>query len=163
VPELPVIAQPPRRSAALLDHLARRMRLRSESALSPLGLRPRHLVALTMLRDCDAITQQGLAEMLQLDGTNVVGLLNELEAEGLATRTRSPEDRRRHIVELTMAGREMLARAEFVLAAVEAEVLDGLSLEQRGLLFDLLRQATAGHQVHPSVECAAGTTATVDA
>jgi DNA-binding MarR family transcriptional regulator len=162
MPELPVV-QPPYRSAALLDYLARRMRLRSESALAPLGLRPRHLVALTMLRDSDAITQQGLAEMLQLDGTNVVGLLNELEAEGLAIRRRSPEDRRRHIVELTTPGRKKLAQAEFVLAAVEDDVLDGLTLDQRGVLFELLRQATAGQLVHPTAECAAATPDTVGA
>ena len=44
-------SQPEHRSGALLDHLARRMRLRAESVLAPLGLRPRHLVALTVLRD----------------------------------------------------------------------------------------------------------------
>src|SRR5438045_212817 len=38
------------RSSALLDHLARLMRMRSEAELEPLGLRPRHLVALTVLR-----------------------------------------------------------------------------------------------------------------
>jgi MarR family transcriptional regulator, lower aerobic nicotinate degradation pathway regulator len=159
MPELPVV-QPPYRSAALLDYLSRRMRLRSEAALAPLGLRPRHLVALTMLRDTDSIAQQGLAEMLELDGTNVVGLLNELEAEQLVTRRRSPEDRRRHIVELTQAGREKLAQAEFVLAAVEDYVLADLSLEQRGALFELLRQATA-QLVHPAVECDAARTDTV--
>ncbi len=158
--ELPVV-QPPYRSAALLDYLARRMRLRTESALAPLGLRPRHLVALTMLRDTDSIAQQGLAEMLQLDGTNVVGLLNELEAQQLVTRRRSPEDRRRHIVELTQAGREKLAQAEFVLAAVEDYVLADLSLEQRGALFELLRQATASQFLHPTVECDAARTDTV--
>ena len=47
---LPVVTQPTHRSGALLDHLARRMRLRTEAVLAPLGLRPRHLVALTVLR-----------------------------------------------------------------------------------------------------------------
>jgi DNA-binding MarR family transcriptional regulator len=160
VPELPVV-QPPYRSAALLDYLSRRMRLRSELALAPLGLRPRHLVALTMLRDSDSITQQGLAEILQLDGTNLVGLLNELEAEELVTRRRSPEDRRRHIVELTQAGQQKLAQAEFVLAAVEDEVLADLTIAQRRTLFELLRHATAAQLVHPAVECAAALTDTV--
>src|SRR3984885_1560601 len=36
----PVVSQPVHRSGALLDHLARRMRLRAESMLAPLGLRP---------------------------------------------------------------------------------------------------------------------------
>src|SRR3979411_178668 len=101
---LPVINQPAHRSGALLDHLARRMRLRAESVLAPLGLRPRHLVALTVLRDHGGSTQQALATTLEMDGTNIVGLLNELEAENLIERRRSPEDRRRHVVALTEAG-----------------------------------------------------------
>src|ERR1700710_1919977 len=78
-----VVNQPTHRSGALLDHLARRMRLRAESVLAPLGLRPRHLVALTVLRGRDGITQQALSGTLEMDGTNIVGLLNELEAEDL--------------------------------------------------------------------------------
>jgi DNA-binding MarR family transcriptional regulator len=142
MPSLPIAVQPTRRSAALLDYLARRMRLRSELALAPLDLRPRHLVALTVLRDMEEVTQQALATTLQLDGTNVVGLLNELERAGLVTRRRAQDDRRRHIVELTPEGRTMLAKAEFVLAAVEDEVLSALTLEQRDQLFELLRVAT---------------------
>src|SRR3954447_23273860 len=79
VASLPIVNQPAPRSAALLDHIARRLRLRAESVLAPLGLRPRHLVALTMLRERGACAQQALATMLEMDGTNVVGLLNELE------------------------------------------------------------------------------------
>jgi MarR family transcriptional regulator, lower aerobic nicotinate degradation pathway regulator len=142
MPSLPIAVQPARRSAALLDYLARRMRLRSELALAPLDLRPRHLVALTVLRDMEEVTQQALATTLELDGTNVVGLLNELERAGLVTRRRAQDDRRRHIVELTPEGRTMLAKAEFVLAAVEDEVLGALTLEQRDQLFELLRVAT---------------------
>ena len=118
ITSLPVINQPAHRSAALLDLLARRMRLRAESALAPVGLRPRHFVALTVLRDRGGSTQQALATTLQIDRTNLVGLLNELEAEGLIERRRSSEDRRRHIVELTEAAHARLAKAEFVLSAV---------------------------------------------
>src|ERR1700684_1112532 len=100
----PVVGQPAHRSGALLDHLARRMRLRAESVLAPLRLRPRHLVALTVLRGRDGITQQALSLTLEMDGTNIVVLLNELEAEDLIERRRSPEDRRRHLVVLPEAG-----------------------------------------------------------
>jgi DNA-binding MarR family transcriptional regulator len=141
---LPVVAQPVHRCAALLDHLARRMRVRVESALEPLGLRPRHLVALTVLRDHAGSTQQGLSGMLQIDRTNLVGLLNELEADGLIHRRRSVEDRRRHIVDLTPLGSERLAEAEFALAAAEDEVLAGLDLAQRESLHQLLAQASNG-------------------
>src|SRR5580704_4501652 len=139
------------RSSALLDHLARLTRLRTESALAPLGLRPRHLVALTVLRDHGSPTQQTLAATLHTDRTNLIGLLNELESEGLILRRRSSEDRRRHIVELTEEGDARLAAAECALAAAEDEVLGALDSEQRELLYTLLQQATTSHVL----DCAA--------
>src|SRR5262245_41195793 len=98
-----------RRSAALLDLLMRRMRAAGETGLASVGLRPRHLLTMTVLRDRGESSQADLAGTLQLDRTNLVGLLNELETEGLVERRRSPEDRRRHIVALTDEGRERLA------------------------------------------------------
>jgi len=132
-----------RRSGALLDLLSRRMRAVGESALQSQGLRPRHLLTMTVLRDRGESSQADLAGTLQLDRTNVVGLLNELEREGLIERRRSPEDRRRHTVRLTEEGRERLARAEFTLAAAEDLVLAGLTAKQRDTLYELLAKATA--------------------
>jgi DNA-binding MarR family transcriptional regulator len=140
----PAVNQPVHRAGALLHHLARRMRLRTEAVLAPVGLRPRHLVALTVLRDRPDCSQQALAATLEMDGTNIVGLLNELEAEKLIERRRSPEDRRRHMVELTDAGAEQLAAVEDALAAVENEVLGALDESQRETLYSLLLQAARG-------------------
>ncbi|MEU4398359.1 MarR family winged helix-turn-helix transcriptional regulator [Micromonospora orduensis] len=135
------------RSGALLDHLARRMRLRSESVLAPLGLRPRHLVALTVLRDSGGSSQQALASTLEMDSTNIVGLLNDLEAEQLIERRRSPEDRRRHVVELTQDGAKRLNEAECALAGAEDEVLGALAPSERETLYELLRRAASATHV----------------
>ncbi len=120
------------------------MRVAGESVLAGVGLRPRHLIALTLLRDHGEISQTALAGRLRLDRSNLVGLLNELEADGLVERRRSAADRRRHDVALTTAGRETLARAEFALAAVEDEVFAALDAEERETLYGLLQRATAG-------------------
>jgi DNA-binding MarR family transcriptional regulator len=104
------------------------------------GLRPRSLVALTLLRDHDGFSQQGLAATLQIDKTNLVGLLNDLENDALVARRRSPEDRRRHLVEITAAGTAKLSEAEEALAAVEDDVLGVLSEEERETLYRLLRR-----------------------
>jgi DNA-binding MarR family transcriptional regulator len=136
-----------------LDHLARLTRLRAESALAPLGLRPRHLVALTVLRDHGSPTQQALGVALRTDRTNLIGVLNELEGDGLILRRRSSEDRRRHIVELTNEGAQRLSDAESALAAAEDEVLAALDADQRETLYQLLAQATTSHVV----DCAAAT------
>ncbi|HEY6891718.1 MAG TPA: MarR family winged helix-turn-helix transcriptional regulator [Solirubrobacter sp.] len=140
---MPVIQQPARRSSALLDLLSRRMRVAGESALQAAGLRPRHMLVLTVLRDLGESSQADLAGTLQLDRTNLVGVLNDLETEGLIERRRSPEDRRRHTVLLTPDGRERLARAEFALAAAEDVVFAALTHKQRETLYELLLKATA--------------------
>jgi DNA-binding MarR family transcriptional regulator len=146
------------RSSALLDHLARLTRLRTQSALAPLGMRPRHLVVLTVLRDHGSPTQQALAAALHTDRTNLIGLLNELEGNELILRRRSSEDRRRHIVELTTAGDLRLSEAESVLAAAEDEVLSALDSEQREQLYSLLQQATTSHVL----DCASAATEEVE-
>jgi DNA-binding MarR family transcriptional regulator len=125
----------------LLDYLARVGRRAAEVSMVPGGLRPRHLIALKLLHEHGAVSQQALAEILSLDPTNVVGLLNELEDRRLITRRRYPEDRRRHIVEVSSLGEEELELANARLSCVEDELLTALSAEERSTLYDLLVRA----------------------
>ena len=100
-----------KRLLPLLDHLARVGRRAAEATMSPGGLRPRHLIALKLLSEHGPASQQGLADALSLDPSNVVGLLNELEERELITRRRDRADRRRHIVELSPLGQDELCLA----------------------------------------------------
>jgi DNA-binding MarR family transcriptional regulator len=125
----------------LLDHLARVGRRAAELSMSPGGLRPRHLIALRLLSEQGPVSQQGLADALSLDPSNVVGLLNELEERGLITRRRDPADRRRHIVELSAAGEKELACTQARLGLVEDELLGALTADERDTLYHLLLRA----------------------
>jgi DNA-binding MarR family transcriptional regulator len=125
----------------LLEHLARVGRRAAESSMSPGGLRPRHLIALKLLSERGPASQQGLAEALSLDPSNVVGLLNELEERGLITRRRDRADRRRHIVEVSSLGEDELALAYARLSDVEDDLLSALSTDERATLYDLLVRA----------------------
>jgi len=125
----------------LLDHLARVGRRAAEISMAPDGLRPRHLIALRLISEQGPVGQQGLADALSLDPSNVVGLLNELEERGLITRRRDPADRRRHIVELSANGQGELACTDARLSQVEDELLSGLSAEERETLYHLLVRA----------------------
>jgi DNA-binding MarR family transcriptional regulator len=138
-------------SLPLLDHLARIGR-RAAEASTPGGLRPRHLRALGILSERGALSQQGLGEILSLDPSNVVGLLNELEERGLITRRRDPSDRRRHIVDLSTTGEEALAAAYVRLGLVEDSLLAALSAEERATLYRLLVRA-AGTDSPPCQPC----------
>jgi DNA-binding MarR family transcriptional regulator len=125
----------------LLEYFARLGRRAYEGAMTPGGLRPRHLIALKLLSEQGPQGQRGLADALSLDPSNVVGLLNELEERDLIVRRRDRADRRRHIVELSPSGEEELAVAYARLSRVEDELLGGLSAAERATLYDLLQRA----------------------
>lgn len=136
----------------LVDHLARVGRRAIESSALPTGLRPRHLIALELLSQQGPSNQQGLAEALSLDPSNVVGLLNELEDRGLITRRRDPADRRRHIVELSSEGEEELGSAHDSYRVVEDDLLKALSAAERRTLHELLARAVGSNQVSCAVD-----------
>jgi DNA-binding MarR family transcriptional regulator len=106
-----------------------------------LRMRLKDFVALAHLRTYPGITQQELGEVLGVDANNLVILLNELEETGWALRRRDPEDRRRHLVEITLDGQEALAQAEGAIATVEDEALGNLSAGERATLLRLLFRA----------------------
>src|SRR3954454_5636590 len=111
---------------------------RFTEALEPFGIRPRHVAALIELRDRGELTQQSLCGQLHLDPTNLVAILNELEDRGYATRRRDPEDRRRHLVEVSKKGLAVIDKVSEVMDGVEDELLDGLSSAEREQLEGLL-------------------------
>src|SRR5882672_10234937 len=117
IDELPVVLQQPRGlTGPLLELIARRARAEAESEIETFNLRPRHVIALTLLQLLGEQSQSDLGEALRVDRTNMVGLLNDLEGAGLIERRRSPQDRRRHTVRLTVAGARRLAELELALA-----------------------------------------------
>jgi DNA-binding MarR family transcriptional regulator len=108
-----------------------------------LGMRLKQFIALTHLANTPGVSQRQLGEALHLDPNNTVLMLNDLEAEGWAERRRDPEDRRRHTVELTAAGRKALTRAEQALDGLEGDVLADLTPDERDTLRELLYRAVA--------------------
>jgi len=141
---------------ALLTRLAKQVYRRSSEQL--LGMHVRHLIALSYVRDHDGGPQQELAEALCMDANNVVLLLNELEDLGYVTRRRDPSDRRRHLVDLTSAGRRGLGTAEHAQETIEDDVLQALDADERATLWRLLTRALRGAEPEtPSPETAPGT------
>ncbi|CAN5795977.1 MarR family winged helix-turn-helix transcriptional regulator [soil metagenome] len=141
VTELPIVSPNWQLVGPLLEHLARRLRAVSESEIEKFGLRARHVITLTLLRDFGERQQSDLAGMLRIDPTNLVGLLNDLEDAELIERRRSLQDRRRHTVVLTSAGAKRLADIEEVLLDVERQVLGALDDHQHAVLYQLLQRA----------------------
>ncbi len=130
----------------LLPRLSKQIMRRSSPEM--LGMDLRLLMALSYLGDHDGAPQQEFVDALCMDAKNVVLLLNELEESGYLVRRRDTEDRRRHRVQLTAAGRKALAKALQAMDEVENQVLQALSAEERATLWRLLARAL--HGVEPA-------------
>ena len=106
---------------------------------SDMGMTIRHFMALHSIPG--EMPQRQLAEVMCIDANNTVILLNELEALGWVVRERDPQDRRRHVVRITDAGRAAYDRALAARDGIEDDVLGPLSEAERRQLHDLLARA----------------------
>ena len=121
----------------LLVKLGRDAQRAFAETLKPTGLRPRHLATLHVLRRGPQ-SQLALGESVGVEPSNFVGLLDDLERGGYAQRHRDPSDRRRHIVELTQAGLDLLETFDHRVASVDHALVAVLDEGERAQLEALL-------------------------
>lgn len=127
---------------ALLIQINKALHRRTSEEL--LGMRLKLFLLLGYVRDRGAVSQHELETGLLMDANSVVLLLNEAEAAGFSIRKRDPADRRRHMVEITDAGKAAVERAEKAREGIEDEVLSDLSAEERKTLRNLLKTVLGG-------------------
>ncbi|HZQ82037.1 MAG TPA: MarR family winged helix-turn-helix transcriptional regulator [Gaiellaceae bacterium] len=89
--------------------------------------------------------QARIAEMLSVDPSRVVALLDSLEERGFVTRRRDPQDRRRHVVTITPAGTKELQRLRGIVKKLEAEFFAPLDADQLRTFHQLLLLLAAEH------------------
>ena len=126
----------------LLSRVSKALHRRVPEAV--LGMKWRQFQALGYLLKHNGATQQELGDAMLMDDNSVVLLLNELEAAGFSVRRRDPGDRRRHVVEITPAGRHAVERAETAQEGIEDELLGALSQDERATLNRLLSRVLDG-------------------
>jgi DNA-binding MarR family transcriptional regulator len=135
--------EPSTTTLVLLTQLSRSVyRLAAERGAA--GGRLKQFLGLSYLRELGPVGQKRLGAILCLDANNTVLFLNELESAGLVIRRRDPSDRRRHIIELTATGIEVLDQVERSMAELEDELLAALSPAQRLQFRSLIDQALHG-------------------
>ncbi|MEU0443035.1 MarR family winged helix-turn-helix transcriptional regulator [Streptomyces sp. NPDC006186] len=135
-----------------LVHLLRtahtRLTRASAEALARHGVDAQDLALLTALADTAPLPQSGAAHHLGLDRTTLSALPDGLEDHGLVRRRRSPEDRRRNLIDLTPAGRECLRRAQDAHRAAETRFLAALDEDTAATLIRALRRLAAATPPH---------------
>jgi DNA-binding MarR family transcriptional regulator len=130
----------------LLKRLGYTAKDRSLKAYEREGVHPYHYAILLALDDGGHETQGAIADALGYDRGQLVGLLDELEERGLIERRRDPDDRRRHLVQMTADGKRKLRRLRTLAAETEDDFLAPLGDSEREQLHALLLKLAETHE-----------------
>lgn len=126
----------------MLGRLARATGARMRRELEGAGISRREFAVLDRLKTTGPIPQQRLGNDLHVHASNLVAVLDELEARGFVRRPRDPADRRRYLLELSTDGEAALGRAGAAAAEIERELLEPLDAAERRELKSLLERVT---------------------
>jgi|SRR3954454_18464882 len=137
----------------LLALLGQEAMHRLRAAHTAHNLKPRQFQILGLLHEHGALAQRDLVQTMDMAPSMLVTLLNPLEADGLVSRERDPDDRRRHLVTVTPAGERQLASASRAQNETEDALFASLDNDQREQLRRLLLALSDGLAAHPDTTC----------
>jgi len=107
--------------------------------LKPIDVSPAQYSVLVVIAANRGLSQAELAATLGIERARLVRLLHHLEGRGLIRRLKSSADGRRHALELTAAGRALLARAKVLAGRHERRLTTRLGPERHKMLLQALR------------------------
>jgi MarR family transcriptional regulator, organic hydroperoxide resistance regulator len=136
----PTVEAPAREAWGLFWRIFLEDKRRRWAILSELGVSPQQSMALSTLQPGEPMPMSALADALHCDNSNITGIVDRLEAAGLAERRPSERDRRVKAVVLTEKGEA--TRIEIELRAGQPPPrLAALSDEDAIALRDILARA----------------------
>jgi DNA-binding MarR family transcriptional regulator len=116
--------------------------------IAPLGVEPRHVGMLARLAANEGKAQQAIGELIGLNPTQMVFLVDELESRGFVERRRNPADRRSYALFLTQAGKDMLAKVQEVALVHQTQLGESLSESEQAQLTELLRRIARAQGIY---------------
>ncbi|WP_163508561.1 MarR family winged helix-turn-helix transcriptional regulator [Fodinicola acaciae] len=101
----------------------------------------RGYIVLECLAGHGPMAQRELSDLIAMDPSDLVKLLDELERAGEVRRDADPADRRRRLLSLAPGGARALERGERVVERATAEILGRLDAQERASLHRLALRA----------------------
>jgi MarR family transcriptional regulator, lower aerobic nicotinate degradation pathway regulator len=133
------------KSGFLMVRLGMTFKARAIQQLEAAGFSQYHYSVLAVLGEQSRKAQASIADALGVDPSQLVGILDGLEARELISRQRDLDDRRRHVVSLTAEGRRQLVRLRRTIDRLEDELLAPLDAHSRKTLHTLLLRLAGYH------------------
>jgi DNA-binding MarR family transcriptional regulator len=122
----------------LLARVGMTIKLRAIGDLEQEGFSIYQYSVLALLSEEPRTSQATIADALNIDRSQLVSVLDDLEERGLVERRRDPSDRRRHTVSLTKEGKRQLGRLRSIVKRIEDSFLEGVGERERAALHDTL-------------------------
>ncbi|EME71067.1 transcriptional regulator [Paramagnetospirillum caucaseum] len=104
------------------------------------GITPGLYGMLQVIANNSGLTQSRLAEVMEVDRSSIVKVVNALEDKGLIRRDAAPNDRRSYHLRMTPEGKLALRRIEEGVVRQDLDFSAGLSEGDRRLLISLLKR-----------------------
>ncbi len=131
---------PAQEAWSLMGRLFWEMRPRMIRIAGEFGLTPPQLFALRQLDPDEPVPMRALASALNCDSSNVTGLVDGLEAQGLVERREAEHDRRMRMLVVTPRGCEVRRRLFEAIQEVPDAIAQLSAADQRALR-DILQRA----------------------
>lgn len=94
--------------------------------LGHLGIRRHYFLLVAIGEGKGTLTQQQLADLLEVDKVAMVGILDSLSKSGFVKRTPSRADRRKHLIVLTAKAERALPEIKKVIRELNLRALSGM-------------------------------------
>jgi len=124
----------------LLYRAAEHSHALANDMLARIELTARQAGILTLVTEREPMTQKALADLLGIDRTTMVALIDDLEHKGLVERQRHPRDRRAFLISPTEPGEAAKARAIEILDEQQRHFLAPLTRAEQQQLGSLLKR-----------------------
>lgn len=146
----------------LLGRAAARGRGLVAAALADEGMRMWHHAVLSAVAERGPVAQAELGRSLAIDPKDMVGILNDLQAEGHITRAPDPTDRRKNAITVTPDGTRLLTRCQRLADRANEELLAPLAADERAQFLALLRRIAFDPDKAPAAEVTTAEVATAE-
>lgn len=107
-------------------------------AAASFRLKPSQFTVLVLIMHNPGCSQSELAEASNIERSNFVPIIDDLEQRGLLSREKAPEDRRSYTIQLTAKGKKLVAKAAKPILSESKQVSSVLTAEERSTLKRLL-------------------------
>ena len=99
--------------------------------IEPLGI-DRHFATLVTIDNTkEKCTQQYLSNIMKFDKVSMVRILDYLFEKGMVTRSVNPEDRREHLIQLTVKAKKIMPKIKGEITSMNNTALNGLNRSEQ--------------------------------